>query len=275
MARRTNPSMRETYANVKQKASTLKSLTKQGVAAMKKHRDAEKKGLHHTVCNDCGAEDSAFVTMAGLRVPTDICTVCGGRGQAIVYRDNASFTLDQTYGSGHGDRTLIQAFYQVLNERFRGNTPVPIPPESQVHPKHDAETQTFIFVDFAVRKIAPIALRYLRSDAVLKAQAKALEQLKPLIDLKSAESTDVKSTLDNAYDAATDFDNQDEYDSYYGIYYTVYEACEAHRDGTRADYTADDRAFGAAEGAARAVSHIAEWEPDETWAVVNEMLQAL
>ena len=259
MARRTNPSMRETYANVKQKASTLKSLTKQGVAAMKKHRDAEKKGLHHTVCNDCGAEDSAFVTVAGLRVPTDICTVCGGRGQAIVYRDNATFTLDQTYGSGHGDRRLVRAFYEVLNEQFPGNTPVPIPPESHVHPQHGL-SQALIFADYAVRKIAPIALR---------AQGFAEHAYK----LATCQRVDDD---ESAYAAAqVDYDAHDanpehaityisEIANAAAQYYDAHDATESYLS-----------ARNVCQEVGQLVANAAKLNPEATWDAVNEMLQAL
>ena len=74
-------------------------------------------------------------------------------------RKNADFTLDQTYGAGHGDRSLIQAFYEYLDLRYFGDTPVPIPPASNVRPTHPAQTQALICADYIVRKFAPIALR--------------------------------------------------------------------------------------------------------------------
>ena len=171
-------------------------------------------------------------------------------------RKNASFTLHQTYGSGHGDRTLTQAFYAMLNKLYPGSTPVPIPPESQVHPKHDVETQTFIFVDFAVRKIAPIALRAAR----LKVEGAKLEKLKQITNKETADAA--ANAAAYAYEDVAAFADA-------GVHNAAYDAA-ADAVSHAADAVDD-----AAVAAAHATHYAAKLNPDATWAAVNEMLQAL
>ncbi len=183
-------------------------------------------------------------------------------------RKNASFTLHQTYGSGNGDRALIQAFYAKLNALIPGSTPVPIPPESHVHPGHDAETQKYIFADYAVRKIAPIALRAMG----LKVQGAALEQLEPITNEKTAA------------EAAAAADAAAAHAVHYARAAHDFAAADAAADAAKAavsaafyaraayDHTAPR--FAAAHAAASA-AFAAELNPDATWAAVSEMLQAL
>lgn len=174
-------------------------------------------------------------------------------------RKNAIFTLD-----GDGDPTLIRFFYRKLDELYPGTTRIPIPPESHIHPKHYTETQNFIFVDFAVRKIAPIALRAAR----LEALAADLERLNPLIDLKSATSIAVQRTLEHSRDAASNA-------PFIVPYFALEAVCSAQREGTSNDNILDDRAMYAADFVADAAYHAASLNPTATWAAVNEMLQAL
>jgi hypothetical protein len=86
-------------------------------------------------------------------------------------RKNASFT--GLSGHGSGSRKLVDAFYALIDAEIPGSTPVPIPPPESVHPKHDEETQIFIFADYAVRKFAPIALAAAHSAAVAETFARS------------------------------------------------------------------------------------------------------
>ena len=70
-------------------------------------------------------------------------------------RKNATFTIDQTYGSGHGDRKLVRIFYNELDKLYPDDTPIPIPPEWNVRPARDLVTQARIFADYAVTPFAP------------------------------------------------------------------------------------------------------------------------
>jgi len=186
-------------------------------------------------------------------------------------RKNATFTLDKTYGSGHGDRSLIHYFYARLNGRYPDDTPIPIPPESQIHPQHDTETQTFIFADFAIRKIAPIALRAVG----LTQLAAALEQLDPITNKKTAAVASDRARAVAAVAAKAQRDLRLPHGAFgaadaafVGAYYVANPtdvAARAHRAFA-------DAVVGAA---ASAVANAAELDPDATWAAVNEMLQAL
>ncbi len=183
-------------------------------------------------------------------------------------RKNASFTLDQTYGSGHGDRSLIQRFYATLNKLYPGDTPVPIPPESQVHPKHDAETQKYIFADYAVRKIVPIALRAV----VLEAQAAKLERLKPITDEKTADvaasaAHTAAHTAELRRAAVIGGGGDDDYarDTIDAAYHAMSTAGSTNLGNAKV----------AAHRAATTADCVAKLNPDATWAAVNEMLQAL
>ena len=209
-------------------------------------------------------------------------------------RDNATFTLDQTYGSGHGDRSLIQAFYYFLDEFFPGDTPIPIPPESHVHPKHDAKKQAFIFADFLVRKIAPITLRV----AGLKVQGAKLERLKQITDEKTARAAgsaagriqdNVRVQPEWVLAAADDvvhdlFDDSARpvvltaeraaYDAAAAAFAAAHVAVQPEGVLAPADYaraTANTIALKVADAA----YYAAKVNPDATWAAVNEMLQAL
>ena len=196
-------------------------------------------------------------------------------------RKNATFTLDRRTG----DRTLIQAFYAELNRLYPGATPIPIPPESHVNPKHDVKTQKYIFADLAVLKIAPIALRV----AGLEDLAAKFKKLDPITDEKTAYKAytfvrdDVVRTTANKADSARYFAHKAEGDAYraaraareaaYGAHYAVQNAADAAK--AEAGYAFDANAADAVTSAARAAYQAAESNPEATWEAVHEMLQAL
>jgi hypothetical protein len=162
-------------------------------------------------------------------------------------RKNASFTGSPLHGGGDGARELVEAFYAKINAAIPGRTPVPIPPPASVHPKHDSDSQIFMFADYAVRKFAPIAL-----DAVgAKAQASKLRKLPEIVT-----STEAKTGF---YQAAGAID--------------VVRA--AHDAGACALSAARGNEDAAAEHAADAACNAAELNPGATWAAVTEMLAAL
>ncbi len=195
-------------------------------------------------------------------------------------RNNATFTLDQTYGFGYGDRSLIQAFYRALNDLCPGDMPIPIPPESQVHPQHDAETQAFIFADYAVRGIAQIALHALRVAGVERYVA-TLEQLDPITDKVSAKAAADAARVASyrLIDAAAELNPGADPGAYRAAKAANANAANAAllaaeaADAPDALKTRKTR-FGASF-AAHAAVEAAELNPDATWAAVNAMLQAL
>jgi hypothetical protein len=201
-------------------------------------------------------------------------------GADMAKRNNASFTGSPLSGHGSGSRTLVEAFYAVINEEIPGSTPVPIPHPESVHPKHDEETQIFIFADYVVRKIAPIAL----DAAGLKTYATELRDLPEIVDGATAAHAERAAAYaaEHADIAAGDA-------AYFG------DATVARRR-LDADRAVSDAAHGAvivairvaahafhhnytvipiASPAARSACAAAKLNPDETWAAVTEMLAAL
>jgi hypothetical protein len=171
-------------------------------------------------------------------------------------RKNASFTGSPLSGHGDGSRELVEKFYNELHVHFPGSTPVPIPPPESVHPKHDRVTQAFIFVDYTVRKIAPIAL-----DTVgLRTEASKLRKLEKIVGDDTAYAAELD--VHRAHRAATQATiNRDDRDA------------RAVRDAARYAYnTIMTRRLIYAAIATYAAAHL---DPDATWAAVNEMLAAL
>ena len=272
-ARRKNPSMGEARAMVKK----LKSLAKQGVGALKKHR--------------------------------------------IVYRDNASFTLeDEAYGAGGGDRHLIEEFYTQLDSLFPGDTPALIPHNSDVHPENTLLEQAVTLVNFAVGHIAPLALRTVG----LNKEADTLENLATVSDVKTAESAykaawragsvacdkgddlakraakaaerrmiqrDPRARSSGTADAAGDIaslasKNGPTKNEFYHADSAAINAAQAVKALVEAyEYIKNDGEIGADArvelqravpiAVAYAVLGAATLSPDKTWDIVNEMLQAL
>ncbi len=122
-------------------------------------------------------------------------------------RKNATFTLDKAHyntanQSNPANELLLEGFYYGLNADFPGNTPVPIPPQSNVHPMHPLTTQAFICVDYAARVIAPIAL----AAAGLSTVAAKLKKLRKVTDAQTCETAenaliDAKNRCDDAHQA--------------------------------------------------------------------------
>ena len=155
-------------------------------------------------------------------------------------RKNASFTGSPL--AGRGPRALIKEFYSRIDHEIPGNEPVPIPPPDSVLPKHDARTQVFIFADYAVRKFAPIMLdaRGGKNDSTNAAKLRALPKIvdqETALHASTAASPAAVATV--AYAAGL-----------YEVAATAAHAAEVAHDASR-------------------------FNPDATWAAVNEMLAAL
>ena len=176
-------------------------------------------------------------------------------------RKNATFTLDKTYGAGHGDRTLLKAFYRKLNEHFPGATPVPIPPESQIHPQHDAKKQALIVADYAVRKIAPIAL-FAAGSVGRTRFGRELAKLTPLTEKR----VDTILGVISKDSASTMYEDEDGY---------VNSAVEHAYNAVRSSAGGPFSPVVVGGEAAAAAANAAELDNAATWAAVNEMLAAL
>ena len=106
-------------------------------------------------------------------------------------RKNATFTLDKAHyntanQSDSANRLLLEGFYYGLDAKFPGNTPVPIPPQSNIHPTHPLTTQAFICADYVARVIAPMAL----SAAGLSTVAAKLKKLRKVTDAQTCETAE-------------------------------------------------------------------------------------
>jgi hypothetical protein len=188
-------------------------------------------------------------------------------------RKNASFTGSALHGGGDDTRKLVEAFYALINEEIPGSTPVPIPPPESVQPKHDAQTQAFIFADYAVRKFAPIAL----DAAGYKAEAAKLRKLRKIVDAGTVLPAS-QAAADAAADTVTDVAaphtaRQAAHVAADAAYYAARVAARLTdaKDFIFAAHVGVDAAGFASEAACEA----AKLKPDETWAAVNEMLAAL
>lgn len=183
-------------------------------------------------------------------------------------RKNPSYNRALTHGSGTGSRSLVEQFYAGLDKAFPGNNPIPIPPPSQVHPKHNATAQMFIFVDYAARMFAPITLR----EVGLHQLADDLANLPEITDKKSAEGANY--VLDNARDTLGRFVDASPKPFDGGRRFRA--AVNGMQGASMAAFSAydnDQRFFG--EHVVSAVLGARVQDNDATWAAVNEMLQAL
>jgi hypothetical protein len=180
-------------------------------------------------------------------------------------RKNADFTGSALHSGG----TLVDAFYKNIKKEIPGKTPVPIPPPASVHSKHDAQTQAFIFADYAVRKLVPISLEA----AGLKTEASKLRKLPKIVDKATAHAADVAVYRAGAYadDAAAAVGG--------GMGVGAYAAAAAATHAADKSKYATDRAgdYAAAAGLTGyiAARYAAALNPEATWEAVNEMLQAL
>jgi hypothetical protein len=125
--------------------------------------------------------------------------------RANTKRHNAQYTLNKTYGRGlHGEPRLVDEFYAELDTLYPGKNEVPIPPRNSVRPQQTIDAQTYTFVDFATRKLAPIALECITDVAPNTAQVyAALDALKRLDKISNHSAVaEAKAALDNALAAA-------------------------------------------------------------------------
>jgi len=177
-------------------------------------------------------------------------------------RKNADFTGSALHGGGDGARELVNAFYYHINRKIPGSTPVPIPPPDSVHPKHDKDSQLFIFIDYAARKIAPIAL----DAAGLRPEAAKLRKLSKIVDRKTAQAAARagRALQDYARNVVSGGAGDD---AIYTAAQATYAAFLCIQGGV--DFE------GPARGAADVAFYAAELNPDATWAAVNEMLAEL
>jgi hypothetical protein len=172
-------------------------------------------------------------------------------------RKNASFTGSPLYSGG----TLVDAFYKSIKKEIPGKTPVPIPPPASVHPKHDAQTQAFIFADYAVRKLVPISLEA----AGLKTEASKLRKSPKIVDKATAHAADAAVYRAGAYadDAAAAVGG--------GMGVGAYAADKSKYATDRAG----DYAHAAGLTGYIAARYAAALNPEATWEAVNEMLAEL
>jgi hypothetical protein len=168
-------------------------------------------------------------------------------------RKNASFTGSVRSPSDTTRGDPLATFYRLIDIRIPGRTPVPIPPNYDVHPRHDAETQAFIFADYAVRKFAPIFLdaRGGEDDSTSAAKLRKLPKIVNRDTAKAAASSDVARRILGAGGVA------DEGDAFAAARAATYDFNMA------------------ASFAAATACHAAELNPDATWEAVNEMIVEL
>jgi hypothetical protein len=227
-------------------------------------------------------------------------------------RKNARFTGAAQRGAGSGTRALVTAFYAEINREIPGDTPVTIPAPASVRPKHDAITQAYVFADYAVRKIAPVAFE----EAGLPEYATKLRKLRKIDDGKTAEKARIlaeqcadlarfaahvfyvnnagatarfaaaavsAAEASNVASSAAAFAaaNALVADAYYygAADYADYDAtADAYAFGGTADShvaTADAEAVAAANCTANAAARAARLDLVATWAAVTEMLTEL
>ncbi len=189
-------------------------------------------------------------------------------------RKNASFTGSALSGHGDGSRELVEQFYDSINLNIPGSTPVPIPPPESVHPTHDAQTQAYIFADYAIRKLAPIAL----DEIGLRTEANKLRKLSKIVNRNTAQEG-VEAALRAAGEASSVY-HANEASSVYNSRLaeeaeTAYKVVGfgATTAGKSLEYLVNFRPL--TFYAADAVCNAAKLNPKATWAAVNEMLGAL
>jgi hypothetical protein len=173
----------------------------------------------------------------------------------------AEFGVSDDASQAQANRRLVDDFYKTMNAKFPADAIVYIPPPESIHPKLSVAQQGFVFADYAVRQIAPIAL-----DATgVKYQAAKLRKLPKIVD---------KDTSFAAADAARDAQNAGD-----AAFHAAYDArrvaanANAARaaDATGVHISADN----AAGGAAYAAYYAAKLNPEATWDAVTEMLYTL
>jgi hypothetical protein len=173
----------------------------------------------------------------------------------------AEFGIVDAATQVQANRWPVDVFYKNLNDLYPDYAIIYIPPPEAIRPKLSVYQQVFVFADYSVRKIAPIAL-----DAVgLKAEAAKLRKLPKIVD---------KDTSFAAADAARDAQNAGD-----AAFHAAYDArrvaanANAARaaDATGVHISADN----AAGGAAYAAYYAAKLNPEATWDAVTEMLYTL
>jgi hypothetical protein len=182
-------------------------------------------------------------------------------------RKNASFTGSPLHGGGDGSRELVEQFYFTIDLCFPGSTPVPIPPLDSVHPTHDAQTQAYIFADYAIRKLAPIAL----DEIGLRTEANKLRKLSKIVNRNTAQEG-VEVALRAAGEASSVYNANPRLAEEAETAYKVV-AFGATTAGKSLEYLVNFRPL--AFFAADAFCNAAKLNPKATWAAANEMLAAL
>lgn len=209
-------------------------------------------------------------------------------------RDNATFTLDSIYGKPDGaDKHAVQGFYVCLEGLYPDTFPIPIPPKSNVNPTHDEKTQMAILVDYAVRKIAPLAWRTGASPAIGNKLAKSSKfTVKGGLDSIEFFSPDIVPAVITDLDPDVDADGLFDF---FGTHPATVRSGDPH-NAYLAAYVASGFAYQALQTArgyfqtqvslsvipetvgmlvAAAVAAAAKNDAAGVWPVVNEMLQAL
>ena len=193
-------------------------------------------------------------------------------------RNNASFT-----GAAPLRFALVK-FYQVIDKLIPGNTPVPVSPPLQVHPRLDLQQQAFVFADYAVRVFTPVSLE--AAGFVMEA-----DNLRALPRIDSADSAHAAHEVLHASAAETETDyaaiGQQLYKAHFHPSSPRVDLLDRNQKAAKAAYTValaavrslDAAATGDANHAAQYAANIAvraaALNPDTIWPAVNEMLNAL
>jgi hypothetical protein len=164
-----------------------------------------------------------------------------------------------------GNRGFVDTFYETLNKIYPGNAIIHIPPPKAIRPKLSEQQQIFVFADYAIRRIAPIAM----DAAGLNAEAAKLRKLPEIVDMDTAKAVNRAATKYTfAYDP---------YDPAYDVGYPAVESAvkgvgaAANQLLQRRRHPGRDIYLYVANTAAEA----AKLNPEATWDAVTDMLRAL
>lgn len=185
-------------------------------------------------------------------------------------RKNAIFTLDKTYNAGGGDLEFCREFYLRLEQVYPGATPVPIPPVWNVRPRLDATAQAFVCGEFLINVLAPRLLD--KFGAVDRANE--IRLLRVVGDADSAQAAAHKfeslqaEDLPNVAPPRAKSYVLNQINCFMRVVSSVIRVLSNKK-------RAKIPLFSLAHYVTRAAEIGAGLDPDATWEVVNEMLQAL
>jgi hypothetical protein len=189
----------------------------------------------------------------------------------------AEFGVVDDATQAQGDRRHVNKFYVTLNELYPADAIIYIPPPEAIRLKLSADQQAFVFADYAVRQIAPIALEA----AGFTAEATKLRKLPRIVDVDTAAgavkaalgATDIGLAAVNAANVAgAGGAAVKAARGAAGVASAAAYAADSARD---AAYSAATRCHIAADNAASAAYGAAKLNLEATWDAVTEMLYAL